>query len=104
MLHLLVLGSYTAALQTKSGSSRHLSMQLYLELTTMVVLAGLDQSVPRYTVKAAVLLPQLVILGLLRQISLKYEEKWLVVTWRLPSGVGLSRDREHRDSAHLPSA
>ena len=71
MLHLFVVGSYTAARHTKAGSSRHLSMQLYLELTTMVVLAGEDQSVPRYTVKAAVLLPQLDILGVLRQISLK---------------------------------
>ena len=46
-------------------------MQLVLELTTTVVLAGEDQSVPRYTVKAAVLLAQLDILGDLRQIWLK---------------------------------
>ena len=46
-------------------------MQLYLELVMMVVLAGEDQSVPRYTVKAAVLLPQVDILGVRRQIWLK---------------------------------
>ena len=71
MLQRLVVGSYRAALQTKSGCSRQLSMQLYLELVMMVVLAGEDQSVPRYTVKAAVLLPQLDILGVRRQIWLK---------------------------------
>ena len=46
-------------------------MQLYLLLTTMVLLAGSDQSVSLYTVKADVWLPQLDSRELLRQIWLK---------------------------------